>query len=763
MTEPWVIDRIMTEPMSKHIKSVMTSDRMSQYHDLVSIFYGYLGYEIDNFQFPDFSHLFPNPATVGNRVRAMLETAILNSVVDCYSLICTMRAIEPDITLEEISHLTVPLRSRDYSMRGVVSLGLERTVEIMKNLISNLSRLTNHPLSKVSIESKYNLDQNISPKARQRKTFKVSTWFENANGKDYYIDVTNLRSTSVSSLNEIISNTHMGKENVLTVYGDHLVTQEAIRQMYQKEIDKFNAIPGSSPFTVENNPNAIFTVTPDFYRLKAYTSREELAIPLFEEVAGSDYFAAAYSNNNNMLSADRIMNTEQGDYGYGTATQARKKANTFGMMLGMFHVLSHNAKIAKESSGNFINSEYAEGYNFLFDYYDPAVLISSLTTRQYYSNQRSTPISFMANSGFIADSPTVLDGGNTSIFSPEIGQYKPYLGVMNEIETSHLTRPDNTGRVPNIYSSTNLGDGIRNSMVRNYITYCRRNNNAGGIDPIYEANRYMLGISLALEYGTDIEVETTDTMITLALQHMLTEAGLTNEEATGASQTYFPGSYYYVAPGGGSSVYLNPLIYGEVRVLVKLRSTMNDMLLGGENTGIASAAADRFVTVGEIEDGLEPGLYLFTNLPGPGSTFSSSPSPSAPFRVIDDSDPRSRPPIVDSGLYTPGGEFRYPMNHPTKPGREYVGHYHVHPETGKFMEGMHHINQEHSIIERYANLNFQNVSVVDRQRTLREGYVNLNSNQNVGRVTGTGQTKIVSREEGTSGADSGTNNSGGSY
>ena len=133
------------------------------------IFYGYLGYEIDNFQFPDFSHLFPNPATVGNNVRGMLETAILNSVVDCYSLICTMRAIEPDITLEEIRHLTVPLRSRDYSMRSAVSLGLERTVEIMKNLISNLSRLTNHPLSKVSIESKFNLDQNISPKARQRK------------------------------------------------------------------------------------------------------------------------------------------------------------------------------------------------------------------------------------------------------------------------------------------------------------------------------------------------------------------------------------------------------------------------------------------------------------------------------------------------------------------------------------------------------------------------------------------------------------------
>ena len=66
----------------------------------------------------------------------------------------------------------------------------------------------------------------------------------------------------MSSLNEIISNTHIGKESdMLRVYGDHLVTQEAIRQMYQKEIDKFNAIPGSSPFTVENNPNAIFTVT----------------------------------------------------------------------------------------------------------------------------------------------------------------------------------------------------------------------------------------------------------------------------------------------------------------------------------------------------------------------------------------------------------------------------------------------------------------------------------------------------------------------
>ena len=176
---------------------------------------------------------------------------------------------------------------------------------------------------------------------------------------------------------------------------------------------------------------------------------------------------------------------------------------------------------------------------YLIDY-DPAVLIGSLTTRQYYSNQRSTPISFMANGSFIADSPTVLDGGNTSIFSPEIGQYKPYLGVMNEIETSHLTRPDNTGRrVPNIYSSTNSGDGIRNSMVRNYITYCRRNNNAGGIDPIYEANRYILEISHALESNTSVEIETTDTMITLALQHMLTEAGLTNEEATGASRTYF--------------------------------------------------------------------------------------------------------------------------------------------------------------------------------------------------------------------------------
>ena len=38
----------------------------------------------------------------------------------------------------------------------------------------------------------------------------------------------------------------------------------------------------------------------------------------------------------------------------------------------------------------------------------------------------------------------------------------------------------------------------------------------------------------------------------------------------------------------------------------------------------------------------------------PRKHFSSSPVASAPFRVIDDSDPRSRPPIVDSGLYTPG-------------------------------------------------------------------------------------------------------------
>ena len=185
-----------------------------------------------------------------------------------------------------------------------------------------------------------------------------------------------------------------------------------------------------------------------------------MAIPLFEEVAGVDYFEAAYSSNNPASSAEQITRNEdrygralrQGDLGVIASRRMREYANNFTMMLGMFHILSHKAREANESFAGHILEEYADGYNFLFDYYDPSVLISALTTKSYYSNQRSTPVSFMPNSGFIADSPTVLDGGNTSIFS-DGGQYKPRSGAVTEIEISHLTSPDDTGTVPNIYLS----------------------------------------------------------------------------------------------------------------------------------------------------------------------------------------------------------------------------------------------------------------------------------------------------------------------
>ena len=82
------------------------------------------------------------------------------------------------------------------------------------------------------------------------------------------------------------------------------------------------------------------------------------------------------------------MEKERGDFGYTNSILMREQANTFTMMLGMFHILSQRAKEAQEASGTYIDSNFAEGYNFLFDFYDPSVLMTSLTTKQYYSDQR---------------------------------------------------------------------------------------------------------------------------------------------------------------------------------------------------------------------------------------------------------------------------------------------------------------------------------------------------------------------------------------
>ena len=757
-----LISRILHLQFNRHNKGVMTSTSMEPLRDLFSIFYGYLGYEIEDFTFPDFSHLFPNPSTVGNRVRGMLETSIINCVVDCYSLICTIRAVLPQITLEEIRHLAAPIKTFSASNPQHV-VDLERVIDVIKNLISTLSKLTNHPLSKMSTESMYNLDQNISPKTKNRKTFKVTTWFENPNGKDHYVDVTTLRSPSMASINDIITQAGIkDSEADVRQYETRLVTQEAIREMYQKEVEKFNTAPGIQPLSFENNQDALFTVTPDFYRLRDYTTQKELAIPLFEDVAGADYFAAAYSSNNSQLSAERILNRERGDFGYTQSVLMRENANVFTMMLGMFHILSHLAKLAQEASGTYIEHEYAAGYNFLFDYYDPSVLISSLTTKQYYSNQKNTPISSMPNSGFISDSPTVLDGGETSIFSSD-EELVPYITTEQDVNVDLLKQADDTGVVPNIYSSNFTGNRLRKTMIRDYIQYCRNKGDNFGLS-IYEANRYISSVnSVIAEFSAQRPdlLLSTDTMITLAVQHLLDQV---NVEETGTNQTNFPGSYYYRYPGQPSFVYLNPLIYGEVKMLLKLKNTMGDLLLGGDTSGVSEYVYDDIVTIGEVERGLEPGLYAFIRMPSAGSTFSSMPAITAPFRVIDDSDPRSRPVTIDRGLYTSGGEFKYPMSHLTKAGREYIGYYHFHEESGQFMEGAYHSGQEHSILERHTNLNFQNTSALSRRRTLREGFRNAEGTRNVytqpdeiGRIS---QRSFV---EGTSGASTQGPDVGGRY
>jgi hypothetical protein len=659
--------------------------------------------------------LLPLASTSGDTIISVLKNAFTNSFVDCYSLVCTILGNKTEIALQDVINMT-----SSFGGLGDSYANLEQVIQIMKNLISSLSSVSGFPLARTSIESKYSLDTHVKFKPRQRKTFKVSTWFENANGKDHYVNVSDLKSSSMVSLNDIISQgteESMSQEEI----SDRVMTQGSIREMYQKEVDKFNANPRSQPLSFEDNLDAVFTVTPNFYRLRDYMSQRELSIPLFEEVAGADYFAASYQGAASHT-AENLLRRESDNFASlnpstsaALAVRARRMrriANTFGMMLGVFHVLTHEAKAAQEGGGSFIPNQFADGYNFLFDVFDPSVLMSTLNTKAYYSNQRATPVSSLPNSGFIADAPTVLDGGQTSIYQSE----RKY--TVNNLELSGEMGFDpesfSRGAIPDFFSTTTSGQQRRNFVVTDFIRYSENLQN--NFFNYYQANNYSLRCRNYL--SNTVFSETPDTMIGLINQHMLNQStGLENLD----DQLNYPGVFYYNAPGQIQR-YLNPLIYGEVKCLVRYDTAVGSLNMENYLQQRASYSRGGLVTIREVQDGLQPGVYCFISLSdSPFGAYSSAPTYSAPFRVIGDSDARVPATIINRGLYTPGGEFRYPISHPSRSGREYIGHYHVNPETGEYMVGMHHSDQAHDRIERIHNLSFQGLSVTDRRKTLRPG------------------------------------------